>query len=192
MAYTTKELSPEIWPDFERLFAPGTGWAFCGCMLFQRGCHLPRAEFPTREEMRVRNMGEKRALVDEGRAHGILVYEDGEPAGWCQFGPVEELPISGGGRTSRRIPPMGTDVRWRITCFVTQVRRRRGGVAGVALRAALDAIRDRGGGLVEAYPSATPSRGSWRHGGTVSMFEREGFTVVARPDAPYVVMHRVV
>lgn len=26
--------------DFERLFAPGRGWSFCACMLYQRGCHL--------------------------------------------------------------------------------------------------------------------------------------------------------
>ena len=192
MAYTTKELGPETWPDFERLFAPGTGWAFCACMFFQRGRHLRQAEFPGREAMRVQNQAEKRALVDEGRAHGALVYDDGEPVGWCQYGPLEELPIPGGGCTSRRIPPAGANVRWRITCFVTHVRRRRRGVAGVALRAALAAIRERGGGLVEAYPAVTPLRADWEHGGTISMFAREGFTVVDRPNAPYVVMRRVV
>lgn len=191
MTYTTKELCPETWPDFERLFAPGTGWAFCACMFFQRGRHLRQAEFPGREAMRVQNQAEKRALVDEGRAHGILVYDDGEPVGWCQYGPLEELPIPGGGRTSRRIPPAGANVRWRITCFVTHVRRRRG-VAGVALRAALAAIRERGGGLVEAYPPVSSLRANWDHGGTISMFEREGFTVVARPNAPYVVIRHVV
>lgn len=190
MTYTTKELSPETWPDFDRLFAPGTGWAFCACMFFQRGRHLPQAEFPGREAMRVQNRAEKRALVDQGRAHGILVYENGEPVGWCQYGPPDELPIPGSGRTSRRIPPAGTDVRWRITCFVTRVRGRRRGVAGAALRAALAAIHRHGGGLVEAYPPVSLGRADYDHGGTISMFEREGFTVVARPDAPYVVMRR--
>jgi hypothetical protein len=33
-------------------------------------------------------------------------------------------------------------------------------------------------------------RADYDHGGTISMFEREGFAVVARPDAPYVVMQR--
>ena len=53
MTYATKELSPETWPDFERLFAPGTGWAFCACMLYQRASHLDRAQFPTREAARI-------------------------------------------------------------------------------------------------------------------------------------------
>jgi GNAT superfamily N-acetyltransferase len=191
LTYATKHLGPETWPDFERLFAPGTGWGFCACMFLQRGRHLPEAEFPEREAMRIRNQVEKRALVNEGRAHGILVYADGEPVGWCQYGPPEELPLPGGGRTSRRIPPTGADVRWRITCFVTAVRHRRRGVASMALRGALSAIRERGSGLVEAYPPVPPIRADWAHGGTISMFEREGFTIVGRPNAPYVVMQRV-
>ena len=78
-----------------------------------------------------------------------------------------------------------------------------------ALRAALDAIRKRGGGLVEAHPIA-----SWTHGrdgspgaveyvqgvgpvapawggfgnvsttGTASMFEKEGFEAVAVIESP--------
>jgi GNAT superfamily N-acetyltransferase len=89
-----------------------------------------------------------------------------------------------------------------VTCFVVDRQHRRQGVAGVALRAALEAIRKQGGGVVEAYPIA-----GWSHGrgasaaavyvrgvgpvapawgsfgnvstsGTVSMFETEGFEAV--------------
>ena len=190
MKYETKELSPETWPDFERLFAPGTGWAFCACMLYQRGCHLETAKFPKRQLARIQNLAEKRALVDTGQAHGILVYEAAQPVGWCQYGPAEELPIPGEVRRDRRVPPLGAGVRWRITCFVTVVRRRRRGVAGAALRAALDAIQAQGGGRVEAYPTLTPQNGNWTHAGTVSLFERQGFKVVGRPNAPYVVVQR--
>jgi len=83
---------------------------------------------------------------------------------------------------------LGAGVRWRITCFVTVVRRRRRGVASTALRSALEAIRERGGGLVEAYPTLTPRDPNWAHAGTVSLFEREGFVIVGRPSEKYVVM----
>lgn len=83
------------WSDFERLFTQGNGWDFCACMLFQRGCHLPKSKFPTRADHQVRNLAEKKRLVQQGRAHGILVYADGEPVGWCQYGPVDELPVPG-------------------------------------------------------------------------------------------------
>jgi hypothetical protein len=79
VTYTTKDLTPATWADFERLFAPGRGWSFCACMLYQRGCHLDAKRFPDRASSRAQNQAEKRALVDAGRAHGILVYDDREP-----------------------------------------------------------------------------------------------------------------
>jgi hypothetical protein len=192
MTYPTKELDPATWADFQRLFAPGRGWSFCACMLYQRGCHLDARSFPDRASALDQNQAEKRALVDTGRAHGILVYEDSDPIGWCQFGPPEELPLPGAARLDGRIPPLGAGVRWRITCFVTVIRQRRRGVASTALRSALQAIRKRGGGLVEAYPTLTPHNPNWAHAGTVSLFEREGFSIVARPSKKYVVVQREV
>jgi hypothetical protein len=148
-----------------------------------------RQEVSGRASALAQNRAEKRALVEAGRAHGILVY-DGEPVGWCQFGPAEELPLPGATRLDRRIPPLGAGVRWRITCFVTAVRRR--GVASAALRSALQAIGEHGGGLVEARPTLTPRNPNWAHAGTVSLFERAGFVIVGRPSEKYVVMRREV
>jgi GNAT superfamily N-acetyltransferase len=199
--YRTKELSEETWPDFERLFSRGHGWDHCWCMAFQRGRRPSRKEFRTRAEVGVVNHQHKKALLDQGRAHGILVYADGEPIGWCQYGPGDELggPI---GRPPAPIPSERTQL-WRVTCFVVDRKHRRQGVAGLALRAALESIRTRGGGLVEAYPVT-----HWSHGrdasqgvmyvqgvgpvgpawggfgnvstsGVVSMFEKEGFQAVS-------------
>jgi GNAT superfamily N-acetyltransferase len=192
--YEIKELSAETWPDFERLFSRGNGWDFCWCMGFQRGERASRQEFRTRAEVSVVNHERKKQVVDEGRTHGILVYAGGQPVGWCQYGPTEELL----GRRGAH----GEEPAWRVTCFVVDKRYRRSGVAGRALRAALESIRNQGGGLVEAYPVA-----SWTHGrgastepvkvqgvgpvapawggfqnvstsGVASMFEKEGFTAV--------------
>ena len=141
MTYAAKELTRSTWADFERLFSPGRGWSFCACMLYQRGCHLDAKKFSDRASSLVQNQAEKRSLVDAGRAHGILVYNDREPIGWCQFGPAEELPLPGAIRLDRRMPSLGAGVRWRITCFVTTFRWRRRGVATTALRSTLKAIR---------------------------------------------------
>ena len=68
--------------------------------------------------------------------------------------------------------------RWRITCFTIGKDHRGHGVAGIALKAALEAIRGKGGGLVEAYP--VTRRGAYReYLGSVSMFEKEGFKSMA-------------
>lgn len=116
--YTTKELSKKTWPDFVRLFSQGSGWDFCQCMHFQRPRSLPKEQWlRTRAERGVRNRRQKRALVEQGRAHGILVYANGEPVGWCQYGPREELPRIDNKRIYQGLAPKGPERLWRITCF---------------------------------------------------------------------------
>ena len=117
----TKELSAETWPDFERLFSRGHGWDHCWCMAFQRGPRPSRQEFRTRGEVGPRNHDAKKALVDQGRAHGILVYADGEPIGWCQYGSRDELH---GSRQADETRPEISERLWWVTCFVVEGRCR--------------------------------------------------------------------
>ena len=52
-------------------------------------------------------------------------------------------------------------------------------MASLALKAALEAIRQKGGGVVEAYPVKKTDQGAnYVYSGTVSMFERAGFKVI--------------
>jgi GNAT superfamily N-acetyltransferase len=181
-AYTTKELSTKTWRDFEHLFSQGNGWDFCWCMHFHRPRSLPKSErLSTRHERGVRNRAQKKSRVEQGCAHGILVYADGEPVGWCQYGPREELPRIDNSRKYRTLAPDGHTRLWRITCFVVIKKYRRQGVAGAALKGALAAIRKRGGGLVEGYPiTGWESRafGNESTHGTLPMFEQAGFNKV--------------
>ena len=53
-------------------------------------------------------------------------------------------------------------------------------MASTALKAALESIRKKGGGLVEAYPVSKTDQGSnYLYSGTVTMFEKAGFKLVA-------------
>lgn len=146
--FTTKELSERTFPDFVRLFAPGQGWSTCGCLAYQgyrppaKGSPLVRRDWA---------LEKKRALLESGHAHGILVYDGLEPVGWCQFGPDSELPFRVGGAMANVFPD-GPEHGWRITCFVTHKAYRGRGVSRVALSAALRVIKKKGGGPVEAYP----------------------------------------
>jgi len=179
-AFTTKELSKKTWSNFERLFSQGNGWDHCQCMHFHRPCGLPKnKQLRARAERAVRNRREKRELVDSGRSHGILVYANGEPVGWCQYGPKEELPRIDNSRKYRGLATeVGTQRLWRITCFAVLKNYRKRGVATAALKAALEAIRKKGGGLVEAYPIArweSRAFGNESTHGTASMFKKQGF-----------------
>ena len=207
-AYTTKELSRKTCPDFERLFSQGNGWDFCWCIHFQRPRVLPKNKrFRTREERGVRNHREKKELVENGRAHGILVYADGEPVGWCQYGPRDELPRMDANRNYREVAPPSAGKLWRITCFVVDKKYRRRGIATVALKAALEAIKSKGGGLVEAFPiipweglcrgrirrcGHAPTFGNASTHGTQSMFEKQGFKVIGPYGQSNVLMRKTV
>jgi GNAT superfamily N-acetyltransferase len=144
---STEELSKTTWADFV-LFSQGNGRDHCGCMHFQRPCALPRYKWlPSRAERAVRNLREKRALLEKGRSHGILIYVDKVPVGWCQFGLSEEPPRIDASHNYRGLGPKNdTKTLWRITCSVVDKRHRKTGIASAALQAALEAIAKRGGG----------------------------------------------
>ncbi|MDV3278093.1 MAG: GNAT family N-acetyltransferase [Nitrososphaerales archaeon] len=189
----TRELSLETWPDFERLFEKPGEWGGCWCMYYQRPHSLKSWADKmglTREERIAKNREDKLELVKERCSHGILVYAKGEPVGWCQYGPKEELPRVDAGRKYKKLA-LGDDSKklWRITCFVVDRKFRRKGVATAGLKAALRSMEKKGGGLVEGYPAVrSGALAVWF--GTVSMFEREGFKKVAPFGRSNVLMRR--
>jgi len=193
--YITQELSKDTWPDFVKLFSQKSGWNHCWCVHFHRLRGLPKDKWlRTREERGVRNRREQKVLVESRRSHGILVYMDGEPVGWCQYGPREELIRIDNCDNYRGLAPENERARlWRITCFVVDRKFRRRGVARAALEAALASIKKHGGGLVEAFPIANWEGGSFGNmstHGTVSMFAKQGFKKIAAYGNANVVMRK--
>src|SRR5436309_677571 len=150
--YTSKELSAKTWPDLARLFEKpeiGDAW-WCWCMHHHvESYSAPENARPrTRAERAVRNRRQKETLVRNGRAHGVIVYANREPVGWCQYGPREELPRVDHSRNYRNLAPTDENKKlWRITCFVVNKKYRKSGAASTALKSALEAIRRKGGGL---------------------------------------------
>lgn len=192
--YSTRELSSRTWGDFERLFWKKSEWGGCWCMIFHRPGPLPRREMKqlTKKQRIARNRQDKKELVDKGCSHGILVYSHEEPVGWRQYGPKEELPRIDAGRIYKKLPlDSGSKRLWRITCFWVDRRHRKRGVASAGLKAALNSIRKKGGGLVEAYPAKRKGfPADWF--GTLSMFKKEGFRVAAQFGKSNVLVRRTI
>ena len=83
--YTTRALGPDTWDDFATLVEANNGvWGGCWCMGFH-------PEGLDRENASA-NRDAKRAHVEQGTVHQILVYADDHCVGWCQYGPPAELP----------------------------------------------------------------------------------------------------
>jgi GNAT superfamily N-acetyltransferase len=195
--YTIRPLSPDTWDGFAGLAerhngcwcaVHGSCWAGgggCWRMRFQRSCTAKRAGEG--------NRGRKERLVGEGRAHAARVFDGDVAVAWCQYGPPEELPDIYHRKEYQAGVGMLPD--YRLTCLFVDKNHRRRGVAGVALRGALDLIAQAGGGVVEAYPQDTGGQempASSLYNGTRICFQQAGFSYDRRKGKYHSVMSKTV
>ncbi|HYO24058.1 MAG TPA: GNAT family N-acetyltransferase [Lacipirellulaceae bacterium] len=171
---TFHPLTPDRWPDFERLFGPRGACGGCWCMWWR----LKRAEFEQRKGEG--NRRAMQAIVDSGDVPGLLAYVAGEPAAWCAVGPRDDYPVLERSRVLKRVDD---EPVWSVVClFVARPFRRRG-VSVRLLGAALEHAREQGARIVEGYPvepktDCMPDAFAWT--GTVSAFTGAGFREVLR------------
>lgn len=116
-------------------------------------------------------------------APGVIAYVDGEPAGWCGFGPrtaMERLV------RSRTIPKVDDVPVWSIVCFKVRVGFRRQGVSRALLDGAIGYARDHGAPVVEAYPIDPEGQRldvAFAYVGFTGVFEAAGFRRVTETAA---------
>ena len=170
--YRIAPLSALTWDSFADLAERHNGvWGGCWCTWF----HLYPDPLERRE---LGNREFKRKLVETGRAHAALVFDDDVAVAWAEYGPVDELPNI----HHRKEWEQGVVRRpdYRITCLFVDRRYRRKGMAAVAVRGALELISAAGGGLVESYPHDLPegkkTSASFLYNATRTMYEQLGFT----------------
>lgn len=160
-------VTPDRWPDLERLFESRGTLRGCWCMIFRAGPDgkTPKSSGPERKQA-------MRALVGEGLPVGLLAYADGSPVAWCSVAPRD---------TFRGLDVVGepSGPVWSLTCFYVRREFRGRGVTKALLDAAIAEARDAGASALEAYP-VDPDSPSYRFGGFVPFFEREGFREAGR------------
>lgn len=175
-------LTPDRWPDFERLFGTRGAYGGCWCMWWRS----TRREFEQRGNEG--NRQAMRALVESGQVPGILAYHGGEAMGWCsvapreQYGAVERSPV---------LKRLDDAPVWSLVCLFVARGYRSQGLAGALIRAAVDYVRGQGGQIVEAYPTqprAERLQPISSFMGIPAMFERAGFVECTRPSKSRVIM----
>jgi GNAT superfamily N-acetyltransferase len=168
-------------PDLASLFEQGGDPKWCWCASFRvRGM-----TFSKYNPADNRAVLEKAARTDarRGRAPGLIAYRDGEAIGWVSLAPREDFERLEHSQVLARVDEKPV---WSIVCFVVGRRARGQGVANALLAAAIDYARDHGATLLEAYPADTSTgriASANAYMGTLSMFERAGFTEVERRQA---------
>jgi GNAT superfamily N-acetyltransferase len=167
-------LTPERWPDLEKLFGERGACGGCWCMTWR----LPRAEWEAGKAA-----GNKRAfqsLVEDDTQPGVLAYQGKEPIGWCAVAPRDVYIRL---RTSRVLAPVDDRPVWSISCLFIAKPFRRQGLSVKLIKAAVDLARSKGAMTVEAYPVIPYSElmpGAFAWTGIVSAFEQAGFHEAAR------------
>lgn len=115
---------------------------------------------------------------------GLVAYFAEEPIGWTRVVPRHTLPGITGNRALARI--LDEDpTAWWIACFVVRREYRGDGVGLRMLEYAVQWASEHGGTVLDGHPvdtaslSATPSP-SAVFTGTMTMFQRAGFTEIGR------------
>ena len=174
MTVSIRPLTPETWPDLERLFGEKGACGGCWCMWWR----LTHSEFELQK-----GDGNHRALerlVGDGVVPGLLAYAGSQPVGWCAVGP------RGGFRRlqrSRILAPVDDQPVWSVVCFFVARSHRDRGVSRQLLAGAKRWLEEQGGGILEGYPVEPKTDRSpplFAFTGVARAFEREGFTECAR------------
>lgn len=181
---TVRPLTPENWPDFERLFGRRGACGGCWCMFWRQ----TQGEFEAcKGEENRRRM---RALVRGGEVPGLIAYSGGEPCAWCSLGPRSSFSRLA---RSRVLKPVDERPVWSLVCFFVSPPFRRRGVTGRLISASVRFARERGAEILEAYP-IEPRGGKqadvFLYTGIASAFRRAGFTEAARRSPTRPVMRR--
>ncbi|HZC33107.1 MAG TPA: GNAT family N-acetyltransferase [Candidatus Bathyarchaeia archaeon] len=166
-------LTPDRLDDLATLFDQPGDPKWCWCASFRvrrRAKGVPPAE----------NRAVLADAAERDPAPGLIAYRAGRVVGWVSLGPREDFVKLAHWKA---LAPVDDRPVWSIVCFVVGRQDRGQGLAGALLDAAIDHARANGATTLEAYPADTggeriPSPVAYN--GTLSMFDRAGFTVVAR------------
>ncbi|HSO28717.1 MAG TPA: GNAT family N-acetyltransferase [Candidatus Sulfomarinibacteraceae bacterium] len=189
-------LTPQNWPALEAFFREGGDPRWCWCQFWRmRSKEFGAAKVP---ELRER----LRAQAASPMPPGLVALEDasgGEDGGvravgWVSLGPRADFERI---VRSKVIPTIDDRPVWSIVCFAVSTGARGQGVAKALLDGAIDYAREQGAEALEAYPvfldPGAEIQPEAAFTGTLPMFERVGFTVVAeRASDPSASRRRVV
>jgi GNAT superfamily N-acetyltransferase len=173
---TVRTITPADWPRIAALFGEKGACGGCWCMWWR----VPRGGKLWESVKGAPNRASLERIVKAGEQHAVLAFADGQPVGWCSFGPRAAFPRLETVRAFRR---EWTPETWAVVCFYIHPRWRRKGVAGRLLEAAAARAFELGAREIEGYPvesktGALPA--AFAYTGVPRLFEAAGFRPLPR------------
>ena len=174
MRLQVRPLTGETWDALAELFGEGGDPRWCWCQHWRlRSKDMAAAKVPALRR-RLRDQ------ADSDQPPGLVAFDGDRAVGWVSLGPRVDFERI---VRSRVIPTIDDRPVWSIVCFAVSAGARGQGVARALLEAAIGHARDRGAEALEAYPvaidDAKPIQAVSAFTGTLPMFEKAGFRVVA-------------
>jgi len=175
MALEVRRVTPGRWDDvvslFERPGPRGGTQSAAGCWCQYWVLRGKAYEVGWGVAHKARLAAELRGRTLEA----LLAYRDGEPVGWCRFGPREGFARLEASKALARIDDAHV---WSVVCFVVHPTAKRQGVASSLLEAACGRAAARGASILEAYPVRGNHMNLDAYTGYLPMFLAAGFEAV--------------
>lgn len=173
-AVEVRPLTGKTWDALAELFREGGDPRWCWCQFWRlRSRDFAALKVPQLRERLHDQAGTK-------QPPGLVAFEGDRAVGWVSLGPRSDFERI---VRSKVIPTIDDRPVWSIVCFAVSSSARGRGVARALLDGAIAYARKRGAEALEAYPvrigdddAINPDAAFT---GTLPMFERAGFRVVA-------------
>jgi GNAT superfamily N-acetyltransferase len=179
VSFEIRLLTGETWDALATLFMEGGDPRWCWCQHWRlRSKDMSAATVPQLRER-------LRAQAESAEPPGLVAFDGQRAVGWMSLGPRSDFERI---VRSRVIPSIDDRPVWSIVCFAVSASARGRGVAWALLEGAINYARGRGATALEAYPVRLPENEAGEAAaihpnaaftGTLPMFERAGFQVVA-------------
>lgn len=167
-------LTAATWDAFAAMSREAPPLHMCWCQFWR----LRSKDFGALKVPQLRERLHAQARSDE--PPGLVAFDGDRAVGWLSLGPrtaFERIV------RSKVIPTIDDRPVWSVVCFAVSSSARGRGVARTLLRAAIAHARERGATALEAYPvrvgGSEAIHPEAAFTGTLPMFERAGFRVVA-------------
>jgi len=169
-----RPVTSETWDALADLFREGGDPRWCWCQYWR----LRSRDFSAAKVPELRERLHDKALSPQ--PPGLVAFDGDRAVGWVSIGPRTDYERI---VRSRVIPTIDDRPVWSIVCFAVSPSARGRGVAQALLEGAIAYAGERGAVALEAYPVRVGD-GEAIHpesafSGTLPMFERAGFRVVA-------------
>ncbi len=181
---TLHPLTPDRWPDLERLFGARGACGGCWCMWWRLEARVFAAGKGEG------NRSAMRALVASGAVPGLLACSADGAVGWCAVAPREDFVRL---RRSRTLRPVDDREVWSVPCFFVARSHRGRGVARLLLDGAAGWARAHGATVLEGYavePRTDRMPDVFAFQGPVALYRAAGFVEVARRSPTRPIMRR--